>query len=101
MSGFYSGAVDLSGREAGFALLDDSGRAVKVALRPMRGRESAGLAVWVEEQLTAAGVSLDVLSATLPPMSMALCAALMIAFSAFILLLSYTISVRIMERREF
>ena len=47
MSGFYSGAVDLSGREAGFALLDDSGRAVKVALRPMRGRESAGLAVWV------------------------------------------------------
>lgn len=59
MSGFYSGAVDLSGREAGFALLDDSGRAVKVALRPMRGRESAGLAVWVEEQLTAAGVSLD------------------------------------------
>ena len=51
--------------------------------------------------MQAAGVSLDVLAATLPPMSMALCAALLIAFSAFILLLSYTISVRIMERREF
>ena len=55
----------------------------------------------VSGAMQAAGVSLDVLAATLPPMSMALCAALMIAFSAFILLLSYTISVRIMERREF
>lgn len=55
----------------------------------------------VSGAMQAAGVSLDVLAATLPPMSMALCAALLIAFSAFILLLSYTISVRIMERREF
>ena len=55
----------------------------------------------VSGAMQAAGGSLDVLAATLPPMSMALCAALLIAFSAFILLLSYTISVRIMERREF
>ena len=55
----------------------------------------------VSGAMQAAGVSLDVLAATLPPMSMALCAALLIAFSAFILLLSYTISVRLMERREF
>ena len=38
----------------------------------------------VSGAMQAAGVSLDVLAATLPPMSMALCAALLIAFSAFI-----------------
>ncbi len=59
MNGFYSAAVDLSGREAGFALLNSRGEAAVAAVRPMRGRESAALAAWVEAELAAADVPLD------------------------------------------
>lgn len=58
MSGNYSAALDLSGREAAFALLDGK-KTLLSRVRPMRGRESAQLAGWVADELRKAGLSLD------------------------------------------
>jgi len=52
----YSAALDLSGREAAFALLDGE-KVILSRLRPMHGRESAKLAGWVQENLKQAGIS--------------------------------------------
>ena len=46
----YSAALDLSGREAAFALLDGE-TVIASEVRPMRGRESAQLAGWVAAEL--------------------------------------------------
>jgi len=53
----YSAALDLSGREAAFALLDGE-TVIASEVRPMRGRESAQLAGWVAAELEKAGVAL-------------------------------------------
>ena len=58
MSTNYAAALDLSGREAGFAVLD-GGKVVLSLVRPMRGRDSAQLAAWVEEELRKAGIALE------------------------------------------
>ncbi len=58
MSTGYSAALDLSGREAAFALLND-GEVIVSRTRPMRGRESAQLAAWVMEELKQANVALN------------------------------------------
>lgn len=53
-----SAAVDLAGRVAGFALM----RRDEVLLectRPMRGRDSAGLAPWIAEELAALGLTVN------------------------------------------
>ena len=52
MSEILSAAVDLAGRTAGFALM--RGEELLLArTRPMRGRDSAGLAPWIAEELGA------------------------------------------------
>lgn len=53
----YSAALDLSGREAAFALLDGE-TVIASDVRPMRGRESAELAGWVAAKLEQAGIPL-------------------------------------------
>lgn len=53
----YSAALDLSGREAAFALLDGE-TVIASEVRPMRGRESAQLAGWVAAELEKAGAAL-------------------------------------------
>ena len=58
MSTNYAAALDLSGREAGFAVLD-GGKVVLSLVRPMRGRDSAQLAAWVKEELRKAGIALE------------------------------------------
>ena len=56
MSEILSAAVDLAGRTAGFALM--RGEELLLArTRPMRGRDSAGLAPWIAEELKGSGVS--------------------------------------------
>ncbi|MBS1371972.1 MAG: tRNA (adenosine(37)-N6)-threonylcarbamoyltransferase complex dimerization subunit type 1 TsaB [Lentisphaeria bacterium] len=57
MNNNYSAALDLSGREAGFALLDGA-EIVLSGVRPMRGRDSAQLAAWIAAELDRAGVEL-------------------------------------------
>jgi len=52
----YSAALDLSGREAAFALLDGE-TVIASEVRPMHGRESAQLAGWVAAELEKAGTS--------------------------------------------
>jgi len=53
----YSAALDLSGREAAFALLDGE-TVIASEVRPMRGRESAQLAGWMAGELEKTGASL-------------------------------------------
>ena len=57
MNARYAAAIDLSGRSAGFALMKDQ-ELLCAASRPMRGRDSAGLADFVAQQLAANGVEL-------------------------------------------
>lgn len=57
MNEVLSAAVDLAGRSAGFALM--RGEAVLLSrTRPMRGRDSAGLAPWIEQELGTLGIQL-------------------------------------------
>ncbi|MDD3886723.1 MAG: hypothetical protein PHI35_07620 [Victivallaceae bacterium] len=58
MKSILSAAVDLAGRNAGFALLRD-GQTLCDAIRPMKGRDSAGFAQWVIEQLSAFDLKID------------------------------------------
>ena len=51
-------AVDLSGKSAGFALCRD-GEILRNSTRPMKGRDSAEFAPWVEAELAAAGCKLE------------------------------------------
>ena len=51
-------AVDLSGKSAGFALSRD-GEILRNSVRPMKGRDSAEFAPWVEAELAAAGCRLE------------------------------------------
>ena len=58
MSEILSAAVDLAGRTAGFALM--RGEELLLArTRPMRGRDSAGLAPWIAEELKAFGLTVN------------------------------------------
>lgn len=57
MNGKFAAALDLSGREAGFALLDGT-KILLSATRPMRGRDSAQLAAWAASELDKAGIGL-------------------------------------------
>ena len=58
MNGNFAAALDLSGREAGFALLDGT-KILLSATRPMRGRDSAQLAAWAASELDKAGIGLN------------------------------------------
>ncbi|MDR0932080.1 MAG: tRNA (adenosine(37)-N6)-threonylcarbamoyltransferase complex dimerization subunit type 1 TsaB [Victivallales bacterium] len=58
MSCNYSAALDLSGREAGFALLNGA-KIVLSEILPMYGRDSAQLAKWVESKLKTVGAPFD------------------------------------------
>ena len=51
-------AVDLSGKSAGFALCRN-GEVLRNSTRPMKGRDSAEFAPWVEAELAAAGCKLE------------------------------------------
>ena len=51
-------AVDLSGKSAGFALCRN-GEVLRNSTRPMKGRDSAEFAPWVEAELAAAGCRLE------------------------------------------
>ena len=52
-----SAALDLAGTRAGFAVIAD-GEILADSARPMRGREAAGLAEWVGEELKRLGLGL-------------------------------------------
>lgn len=58
MAPLIDAALDLSGKTAGFALLCD-GKVLRNATRPMRGRDSAEFAPWIQEELQQAGYTLD------------------------------------------
>ena len=49
----FHGALDLAGNLAAFALADDAGTILVDETRPMRGREAAALAPWLNELLAA------------------------------------------------
>ena len=49
----YAGAIDLSGNQAAFAVMDGAGKILMDEAKPMRGREAAALALWLEELLAA------------------------------------------------
>lgn len=53
-----SAAIDLSGRVAGFALMRRN-EVLLECTRPMRGRDSAGLAPWIAEELGALGLTVN------------------------------------------
>ena len=55
---FY-GAIDLAGKTAALALADADGHLLCDLQCPMRGRDSAKLALWITEALANAGVELD------------------------------------------
>ena len=52
-------AIDLSGATAALAVADASGLVLRRSFCPMRGRDSAKLAPWIQTELQAAGVSLE------------------------------------------
>ncbi len=58
MSELLSAAVDLAGRVAGFALMRND-EVLLARTRPMRGRDSAALAPWIEEELAALGLGVN------------------------------------------